>query len=302
MVYTVTFNPSLDYIVDVTDVVMGEVNRTSHENILPGGKGINMAVVLNHFGVDTRAVAFTAGFTGEALKNLLQDRNINSDFIDVNEGMTRINVKVRSNGETEINGKGPVITQQSVGVLYEKLDYLDSEDYLILAGSIPASLPDTTYMEIMERLDYKKINIIVDAEKNLVLKALPYRPFLVKPNIHELGDMFDVTISGKDDIYKYAGQLMEKGARNVLVSMGGDGAILFAEDGQVYEAAAPKGDIKNSVGAGDAMVAGFLAGYIQTGDYGYAFKLGVCSGSASAFSEEYATKEDALKLLKENFK
>ena len=301
MIYTVTFNPSLDYIIDVPNVVMGKINRTTYENIIPGGKGINMSIVLTNLGIDTRAIAFTAGFTGEALKNLLNERKINSDFINVNSGMTRINVKVRSNGETEMNGKGPDVTEGHVAELYEKLDYLDSDDYLVLAGSVPDSLSDTTYMDIMERLDYKKMKIVVDAEKALVLKALVYKPFLVKPNVHELGDMFGVTISGKDEVTEYGRKLLDMGAQNVLVSMGKDGAILIAQDGNIYEAKAPQGTVKNSVGAGDAMVAGFLAGYIETKDYYEAFKLAVCAGSANAFTEEFATRDEIEALLKDNF-
>lgn len=301
MIYTVTFNPSLDYIVDVPGVVMDDINRTTGERIIPGGKGINMSVVLTNYGIDTRAIAFTAGFTGEALKNLLADRKVNADYINVQNGMTRINVKVRSNGETEINGQGPDVNMQHVSALYEKLDYLDSDDYLVLAGSVPESLPDTTYMEIMERLDYKNMNIVVDAEKDLVLKALTYKPFLTKPNAKELGEMFGVEIKSKEDAITYGKKLMEMGSRNVLISMGGDGAILLAEDGSVFEANAPKGEIKNTVGAGDAMVAGFLTGYIETENYYEAFKLAVCSGSASAFSEEFATREAANKLIAENF-
>lgn len=301
MIYTVTFNPSLDYIVDVPGVVMNNINRTTGENVIPGGKGINMSVVLTNYGIDTRALAFTAGFTGEALKNLLAERNVNADYINVENGMTRINVKVRSNGETEINGKGPDIGMQHVSVLYEKLDYLDSDDYLVLAGSIPESLPDTTYMDIMERLDYKNMKIVVDAERELVMKSLTYKPFLTKPNAKELGDMFGVTIETKEEILTYAKKLQEMGSRNVLVSMGSNGAMLLAEDGSVYEAKAPKGEVRNSVGAGDAMVAGFLTGYIETENYYEAFKLAVCSGSASAFSEEFATREAANALMKENF-
>lgn len=301
MVYTVTFNPSLDYIVDVPNVVMDSINRTTYENIIPGGKGINVSIVLTNLGIDTRAIAFTAGFTGEALRNLLAERNINADFINVESGMTRINVKIRSNGETEMNGKGPDVLEQHVSSLYEKLDYLDSDDYLVLAGSVAESLPDTTYMDIMERLAYKNMKIIVDAEKELVLKALPYRPFLVKPNIHELGEMFGVIIKDKADIVKYANELRRLGAENVLVSRGKDGAILITADEQIYETDAPKGVVKNSVGAGDAMVAGFLAGYINTGDYSEAFKLAVGAGSANAFTEEFATKAEIMDLVNAHF-
>ncbi len=301
MIYTVTFNPSLDYVVDVPDVAMNNINRTTGERIVPGGKGINMSAVLTNFGVDTRAISFVAGFTGDALKNLLAERNINADYINVESGMTRINVKIRSNGETEINGKGPEVTNAHVSVLYEKLDYLDDADVLVLAGSLPNTLSDTTYMEIMERLDYKNIKVVIDAEKKLVLNTLKFRPFLIKPNTKELGDMFDVTITSREETVEYAKKLMDMGARNVLVSMGKDGAMLLTEDGNIYEAKAPAGEVKNTVGAGDAMVAGFLAGYTKTENFDKAFKLGICAGSASAFSDDYATKEATEALFKENF-
>lgn len=301
MIYTVTFNPSLDYVLDVPDIVRNSVNRTTNEKVIPGGKGINMSIVLTNYGMDTRALTFTAGFTGDALKKLIDDRNINADYINVENGMTRINVKVRSNGETEINGKGPDIGMAHVSTLYEKLDYLDSDDYLVLAGSIPKSLSDTVYRDIMERLDYKKMNIVVDAEKELVKNTLSCKPFLVKPNTKELGDMFGVAIETKDDMIAYGRKLQDMGARNVLISMGGDGAILLAEDGTMYEADAPKGEVKNSVGAGDAMVAGFLTGYIEKEDYYEAFKFALCSGSASAFSEEFATREATEALMREHF-
>lgn len=301
MIYTVTFNPSLDYVVDVPDIVKNSVNRTTNEKVIPGGKGINMSVVLTNYGMDTRALAFTAGFTGDALKKLIDDRNVNADYINVENGMTRINVKVRANGETEINGKGPDIGMEHVSTLYEKLDYLDGDDYLVLAGSIPKSLSDTVYRDIMERLDYKKMNIVVDAERELVKNALEFKPFLVKPNTKELGDMFGVAIDKKDDIIFYGKKLQDMGARNVLISMGADGAIMLAEDKNIYEADAPKGEVKNSVGAGDAMVAGFLTGYIEKEDYYEAFKFALCSGSASAFSEEFATREATEALMRENF-
>lgn len=297
MIYTVTFNPSLDYVVNVPDFETGKVNRTTGETIFPGGKGINVSIVLNNLGIDNKALGFTAGFTGDALITLLKERGVSSDFIKIDEGMTRINVKLRSDEETEINGQGPVITEQHIGDLYEKLDYLDEDDYLVLAGSIPKSMPRTAYKDIMQRLYEKNIKIIVDATNELLLNALSYKPFLVKPNIHELGDVFGVTINDKDDVVKYGRKLMDMGAKNVLVSMAGDGAILLAEDGNVYHTAAPEGEVKNSVGAGDSMVAGFIAGYIDKKNYEDAFKMGVCTGSASAFSEELATKEEVLELL-----
>lgn len=297
MIYTVTFNPSLDYILDLPEIDMNHVNRTSGERILPGGKGINVSIVLHNLGVDNKAICFTSGFTGDALKTLLQQRDMNADFISLEEGLTRINVKIRSGGETEINGQGPEIKSENIAELYEKLGYLDDDDYLVLAGSLPDTMSSTTYMDIMQMLQYNNSRIIVDATGELLLNVLPYKPFLIKPNNHELGRLFDVEISSKEDAVKYAGLLMEKGAKNVLVSMSAAGAVLVTEDGRVFEADAPQGEVKNSVGAGDAMLAGFLAGYTECEDFERAFKMGICAGSASAFSEEMATKDEVMELF-----
>ncbi|MGN0151966.1 MAG: 1-phosphofructokinase [Wujia sp.] len=301
MIYTVTFNPSLDYILDLPELNMDHVNRTSGERILPGGKGINVSIVLHNLGVDNKAICFTSGFTGDALKTLLQQRNMNADFIDIGEGLTRINVKIRSGGETEINGQGPEIRKEDIADLYEKLGYLDDEDYLVLAGSLPDSMSKSTYMDIMQMMKYNNCRIIVDATGELLLNVLPYKPFLIKPNNHELGNLFDVEIKTREDAVFYAKKLIEQGAQNVLVSMSSDGAILVTEDGMVYAADAPKGEVRNSVGAGDAMLAGFLAGYIENGDFDRAFKMGICAGSASAFSEEMATKSEIMDLLMDFF-
>lgn len=301
MIYTVTFNPSLDYILDLPEIDMNHVNRTSGERILPGGKGINVSIVLHNLGVDNKAICFTSGFTGDALKTLLQQRDMNADFISLEEGLTRINVKIRSGGETEINGQGPEIKSENIAELYEKLGYLDDDDYLVLAGSLPDTMSSTTYMDIMQMLQYNNSRIIVDATGELLLNVLPYKPFLIKPNNHELGRLFDVEISTKEDAVKYAGLLMEKGARNVLVSMSAEGAVLVTEDGRVFETDAPQGEVKNSVGAGDAMLAGFLAGYTECEDFERAFKMGICAGSASAFSEEMATKDEVMELFSKNF-
>lgn len=301
MIYTVTFNPSLDYILDVSELNMNQVNRTRAERILPGGKGINVSIVLHNLGVDNKAICFTSGFTGDALKTLLQQRDMNADFINISQGLTRINVKLRSGGETEINGQGPEIKTEDIAELYEKLGYLDAEDYLVLAGSLPDTMSKSTYMDIMQMLQYNNSKIIVDATGELLLNVLPYKPFLIKPNNHELGNLFNVDITTREDAVKYAKILIEKGARNVLVSMSASGAVLVTEDGNIYEADAPKGDVKNSVGAGDAMLAGFLAGYIKYEDFDKAFKLGICAGSASAFSEEMATRDEVMKLYEENF-
>lgn len=301
MIYTVTFNPSLDYILDLSELNMNHVNRTSAERILPGGKGINVSIVLHNLGVDNKAICFTSGFTGDALKTLLQQRDMNADYINISQGLTRINVKLRSGGETEINGQGPEIKSEDIAELYEKLGYLDEEDYLVLAGSLPDTMSKSTYMDIMQMLQYNNSKIIVDATGELLLNVLPYKPFLIKPNNHELGNLFGVEVNTREDAVKYAKKLIEKGARNVLVSMSASGAVMVTEDGNVYEADAPHGEVKNSVGAGDAMLAGFLAGYIKYEDFDKAFKLGICAGSASAFSEEMATRDEVMKLYEENF-
>lgn len=297
MIYTVTFNPSLDYIVTVKNFQTGMVNRTVDEIIYPGGKGINVSMVLKNLGFDNTALGFMAGFTGDEICRLLEEKGVKADFIHVEKGVSRINVKLRSNEESEINGMGPAIMQKDIKKLYEKLDQLQDGDGLVLAGSIPSVMPESMYMDIMKHLEKKKLNIAVDATKDLLVNVLPYHPFLIKPNNHELGEIFGVTITDKDDVVKYAKKLKERGARNVLISMAGDGAVLVTEDGQEFRAEAPKGELKNSVGAGDSMVAGFLAGYLSTGSYADAFKMGVCTGSASAFSEELATKAEVQALL-----
>ena len=297
MIYTVTFNPSLDYIVDVSKFQEGVVNRTEHEKIFPGGKGINVSIILKNLGIENTALGFTAGFIGNEIKRLLNEKEVKSDFINVKVGVSRINVKIRSNQETEINGQGPNITEFEIKELYSKLNDLKEEDILVLAGSIPSIMPSSIYMDIMDYLKDRNIKIVVDATKNLLTNVLPYKPFLIKPNNHELGEIFGVELVNKDDVIKYSKLLQEKGARNVLVSMAGDGAVLVAEDGQVFKSEAPSGVLKNSVGAGDSMVAGFIYGYLVSNDYSNAFKYGVCTGSASAFSEELATKAEVDALL-----
>lgn len=297
MIYTVTFNPSLDYIVTVKEFKTGIVNRTTDEVIYPGGKGINVSMVLKNLGYESTAFGFMAGFTGQAICNLLNDKGIATDFIHVKKGVSRINVKLRSNEETEINGQGPEIMTEDIDILYSKLDTLKAGDVLVLAGSIPDVMPQSIYMDIMKYLSDRDIKIVVDATRDLLLNVLPYKPFLIKPNNHELGEMLGVEIKNKDDVVLYAKKLQAMGARNVLVSMAGDGAVLVTEDGEEYRAQAPEGKVVNSVGAGDSMVAGFVAGYLSTEDYKEAFKLGICTGSASAFSEELATKEQVEKLL-----
>lgn len=297
MIYTVTFNPSLDYIVTVKDFTLGQVNRTCEEIMFPGGKGINVSIVLKNLGMDSTILGFTAGFTGKEIQRRVLEMGCKEELIPISNGLSRINLKLRSNEESEINGMGPVIDQNAIDALYRKLDTLTSDDVLVLAGSIPSSMPDTIYMDIMKFLQEKGVMIAVDATKDLLVNVLPYHPFLIKPNNHELGEIFHVTITDKDDVVTYAKKLQEKGARNVLVSMAGDGAVLVAEDGTIYKSEAPKGKVVNSVGAGDSMVAGFLYGYLTSGDYKTAFKTGISSGSASAFSENLATRKEVEAIL-----
>lgn len=300
MIYTVTFNPSLDYIVAVDDFQLGLTNRTSSELILPGGKGINVSTLLMNLGIESTALGFMAGFTGDEIVRELQEMGVKSDFIRIDEGISRINLKLKSIDGTEINGSGPAISADKVEQLMVQLDALGEGDVLFLAGSIPSSMPDDMYRRIMARLEGKGVMIVVDATKDLLLNVLEYHPFLIKPNNHELGEIFGVKITDKKDVITYAKKMQEKGARNVLVSMAGDGAVLVAEDGSVFQAEAPKGKVINSVGAGDSMVAGFVTGYLKTGSYKEAFQMGVCTGSASAFSEELATEPEVLALLDKN--
>ena len=302
MIYTITFNPALDYIMVVPSCRSGEVNRTESEKIMAGGKGINVSIVLNNMGVENTALGFISGFTGGAIENILANMNCKTDFIKLDNGFSRINVKIKSDTETEINGQGPDISDDAVKKLYEKLDSLNDGDTLVLAGSIPSSLSDSIYCEIMDYLKDKKLNIVVDATKDLLVNVLKYKPFLVKPNNHEIGEIFGVELKTRSEVVPYAKKMQEKGARNVLVSMAGDGAVLVAEDGSIFQSEAPKGKVVNSVGAGDSMVAGFIAGYLEDGSYGKAFQMGVCTGSASAFSEELATKAEVIALLDSNKK
>lgn len=297
MIYTVTFNPSLDYIVSVDNFTCGIVNRTTDEIIFPGGKGINVSMVLKNLGFENTALGFLAGFTGNRIQDLLEEKGVRADFISVEKGISRINVKLRSNEETEINGQGPAIGEADIKKLYEKLDTLSDGDILVLAGSIPDVMPGSMYMDIMKHLQNKDLKIVVDATKDLLVNVLQYHPFLIKPNNHELGEIFGVKIGNKADVITYAKKMQEKGARNVLVSMAGDGAVLIAEDGSIFQSEAPKGKVVNSVGAGDSMVAGFLAGYLKTGDYGYALKLGTASGGATAFSHGIGSREKIMELF-----
>lgn len=292
MIYTVTFNPSLDYIVSIDDFQLGKTNRTTNELMLPGGKGLNVSTVLHNLSVENTALGFTAGFVGEELKRLAKETGYCCDFIDVPKGVSRINVKMKDFDGTEINGMGPVIDEEALNQLMKKLEMLTEGDTLVLAGSIPSSMPKNIYSDILKALNGRGIRFVVDATKELLLNVLPYHPFLIKPNNHELGEIFGVTLTEKDEVIPYAKKLQEMGAENVLVSMAGEGAVLVDETGEVYKLDAPKGKLINAVGAGDSMVAGFLAGWEEKGDYAHAFKMAVAAGSASAFSELLATREE----------
>lgn len=299
MIYTVTFNPSLDYIISVDHFTLACVNRTSKERILPGGKGINVSIVLKNLGMESTALGFLAGFTGEEIKRRVKEYQICTEFIEVQNGISRINVKLRSEQESEINGMGPDIDADSLNSFLQRLNCLKEGDVLVLAGSIPSSLPVTIYRDIMEALKNKGIRIVVDATKDLLLNVLEHHPFLIKPNHRELSEIFGLDdLTEKIPVAEYAKKLQKMGARNVLVSMAGEGAVLVTEDGQVFMSGAPEGKVKNSVGAGDSMVAGFLYGYFTTGSYEEAFRYGVCAGSASAFSENLATREEIMELFK----
>ena len=302
MIYTVTFNPSLDYIVEVNNMTLGATNRTSFEQMLPGGKGLNVSFVLKNLGFDTTALGFLAGFVGEEIEKRVAETGVTCEFIKLSEGCSRINMKVRNVDGTEVNGMGPVIPAEKVERMLERLDALTKEDILVLAGSIPSSMPATVYSDIMKRL--AKQNgplIVVDATKYLLMNVLPYRPFLIKPNHHERGELFGVAITSHEEVIPYAKKLQEQGARNVLVSMGGFGAVLVDEQGGVYKSKAPEGVVVNSVGAGDSMVAGFLAGWLEKKNYEYAFHMGLAAGSASAFSENLATREEVSRVYQDTF-
>lgn len=296
MIYTVTFNPSLDYIVSVDDFKLGLTNRTSSELLLPGGKGINVSTILTNLGIESTALGFVAGFTGDEIIRKVEEIGVRSDFIRIGDGISRINVKLKSIDGTEINGMGPDISREKTEELMEKLDVLDEGDVLVLAGSIPVSMPDDIYSRILERLEGKGVTFIVDATGELLMKVLKYQPFLIKPNNHELGDIFKVNLETREEVVPYGRKLQAMGAKNVLISMAGEGAVLVAEDGSVYDAPAPEGVLVNAVGAGDSMVAGFTAGWMEEKDYRHAFYMGVAAGSASAFSEYLATKNEIMSL------
>ena len=299
MIYTVTFNPAIDYVVHADDMQVGAVNRSRQEEVYFGGKGINVSVVLHELGLASKALGFVAGFTGEAIEQGLRADGIETDFIHLEKGFSRINVKIKSSEETELNGQGPEIPEDKLRQLFDQLEQVQDGDTIILAGSIPPSLPADVYEQILRHLSGKQVRAVVDATRDLLVNVLKYKPFLIKPNNFELGEIFGVPLKDDvDEIVRYAGKLQEMGARNVLVSMAGDGAVLLDENGGVHACGVCKGTVKNSVGAGDSMVAGFVAG-CETGDYDYALKLGTATGGATAFSEGLAKKELIAELLQQ---
>ena len=298
MVYTLTLNPSIDYILRMNAYTEGRVNRTSSEEMLYGGKGINTSVVLTNLDIDNIALGFVGGNICKEFESLLHNDNVKTDFVVLKNGSTRINVKIKAEKETEINALGPVISAEELNELISKISVLDAEDFITLAGSIPPSVPKDIYVRIAEQLSAKGVNVIVDAEKNLLTDVLPYRPFLIKPNHHELGEIFGRKLNTKSEMLSAAHKLQEMGARNVLVSMAGDGGVFLAENGESLYSPAVSGKVINSTGAGDSTVAGFLAEYIRSNDYKQAFIYGLCAGSASAFSSKLATKREVDLLYK----
>lgn len=299
MIYTITFNPALDYIVKMDEFNLGHVNRSNNEFVYAGGKGINVSIVLNNLEVKSKALGFIAGFTGEEIERRVREFGCDTEFIKLKEGMSRINVKIKADVESEINGGGPDISSETLEELYKKLDTLTAGDILVLAGSIPKTMPTDVYERIMERLQEKDVKFIVDTTGESLLKVLKYNPFLIKPNHHELGELFGVKLNNKEEVIEYAKKLKDMGAQNVIISMAGDGAVLIDSNGGVTTSNVPKGVVKNSVGAGDSMVAGFIAGYLNSGKIEDGFKLGVATGSASAFSEGLATKDYVYELLEQ---
>ena len=297
MIYTVTFNPALDYVVWMDALRPGQINRTNSEEIQYGGKGINVSTVLSALGVENVALGFLAGFTGRALEEGLRNRGIRTDFIWLPDGLTRINVKVKGGDETEINGRGPTVDPVALRALRDKLDRLEAGDILVISGSVPAALSHDVYEQILARLEDRGIQFVVDTTRDLLESALPYHPFLIKPNNLELGEIFGNTPVTDTEIRHCAAQLQAKGARNVLVSMAGDGSLLVDERGNCHRLGVPKGKVRNSVGAGDSMVAGFLAGWLEAGDYASAPRLGAPAGSATAFADGLATKEQIMALI-----
>ena len=296
MIYTVTLNPALDYVIQTNGFTVGAINRTTSEHLYFGGKGINVSWILKEMDTESTALGFTAGFTGAALESGLQEHGIRTDFVEAESGMTRINVKLHSGEETEINGTGPYISEQNFENLLSKVKQLKKGDLIILSGSIPSCMKEDTYERIVQALP-EGVLFAADAEKKLLLNVIKYRPFLIKPNHIELADLFNTQFHSEEDIIVHARRLQEMGARNVLVSMAGEGAMLVAEDGNVYRRKAAKGTVVNSVGAGDSMTAGFTAGWLKTGDYAYALKLGTACGGATAFHSGLASAEEIKEVF-----
>lgn len=299
MVYTVTFNPAVDYVVRPKTFDFGKVNRLTDEQVFVGGKGINVSIVLKELGVESSALGFVAGFTGEFIKKDLESRGIPTDFVELKDGFTRINVKIKYNGETEINGGGPGISPEELDEFFAKLKKLTSEDTIIVAGSIPPSLPENMYERILECVKDSGVRCIVDASGDLLMKVIKFKPFLIKPNHIELAEIFGRELNSDEDIRECAEKLRSMGASNVLVSMAENGSMLIDENGKCYRMGTAAGSVKNSVGAGDSMVAGFVAGYLKTGDFGYAVKLGTAAGGATAFSDGLGGKDHIMELFKE---
>ena len=302
MIYTVTLNPSLDYTMKLEKFRSGSLNRAASEQIMPGGKGINVSTVLANLGCPSVALGFLAGFTGEEIERRLRQRGIQTEFLYLKEGVSRINVKLWEETETgkaeetEINGSGPQVTPSELEVLLERFGRLQTGDVLVLAGSVPSGLPDTIYQDICKNVQGNGVRLVVDAAGSLLERVLPYHPFLIKPNQYELGELFGVSLQSRKDVIPYAKKLQERGAVHVLVSMGGEGAVFVGENGVVYESPAPEGTVLGTIGAGDSRVAGVLAGFLKTEDYQEAFLTGLCAGSASAFSDTLATAEEVAKI------
>ena len=296
MIYTFTPNPSLDYIMGVNNYQNGIVNRTKYEQLMPGGKGINVSIVLKNLGLNNTALGFLAGFTGQIIKKMLDDKKIITNFVNLKNGNSRINVKIKAQEETEINAQGPYVNDASINELFEKLKNLKSGDFLVLAGSLQKNLSENFYKDIITHIN-DKVNVIVDSTGELLTNTLCKKPFLIKPNIHELEEIFKNKLDTEDKIKASAKKLQEMGARNVLVSLGGDGAILLSEKNEFYKVSAPKGKVINTTGSGDSMIAGFISGFIEKNDYFYALKKGIAAGSASAFSSELASRDEIDKIL-----
>lgn len=301
MIYTVTINPAVDYTIRIPQLALGEVNRIQKEEYFFGGKGINVSVVLHNLGIESVALGFIAGFTGQFVREGMNAIGIENDFIELPAGMTRINVKIKDEIETDINGSGPNLPDASISKLLKKIQKIKKDDFLVIAGAVPKEVKEDIYSDIIGSLKADNVYVVVDATKNYLLNTLKHKPFLVKPNSTELGELFGKEIHTDTDIITHAKKLQDMGARNVLVSIGDKGGVLVTEDGQVFCNDAPKGKVENTVGAGDSMTAGFLAGYMEKHDYEYALRYGLAAGSATAFSERLASGDEIRNLLNSSF-